>query len=310
VEVETRVPRLLAVELTSARFRGLASAAAWMLWVIVVTGATVRLTASGLGCRHWPGCQPGNPFPEKGYHSWVEFSNRMVASVTIVVTLVAWLGARLVAGLPRWVRLLALATFLGTLAQAPLGAVTVYTDLNPWLVLTHLLLSLAVLAAGVVVAVEAVRLDEGATGPYLPQPVRRLGLALAAACLVLVVSGTLVTAAGPHPGGTAVRRLGSFQPAVELHVRVTAVFGLAVLALLVYLVRNRSRWPGLVRAYLALLGLLVVQMAVGETQYRTELPWWLVLVHVSLAAAVWAAVVAVVTLFWRPVRAVAPARLD
>lgn len=310
MEVETRVPRLLAVEVTSARFRGLALAAASMLWVIVVTGATVRLTASGLGCEHWPGCQPGNPFPEKGYHSWVEFSNRLVATVTIGVTLLAWLGARLVPGLPRWVRLLSLATFLGTLAQAPLGAITVYADLNPWLVLTHLLLSLVVLSAGIVVAVEAVRLDEGPTRAYLPVWARRLGLVLAGACLALVVTGTLVTAAGPHPGGTAIRRLGSFQPAVEIHVRATAVFGLSALALFAFLVRNRARWPGLLRAYLVLLGLLVAQMIVGETQYRTHLPWWLVLVHVSLAAAVWGSVVAVVTLFWRPVRAVAPAQLD
>jgi heme a synthase len=310
VELETRVPRLLAVEVTSARFRALALGAAAMLWVIVASGATVRLTASGLGCRHWPGCQPGNPFPERGYHSWVEFSNRLVASVTIAFTLLSWLGARLVSGLPRWTRLLALATFLGTFAQAPLGAITVYTDLNPLLVLTHLLLSLAVLAAGVVVAVESIRLHEGPTRAYLPLPVRRLGLVLAAACLALVVTGTLVTAAGPHPGGVAVRRLGSFQPAVEVHVRATAVFGLAALALLGYLVRNRARWPGLLRAFLVVLALLVAQMAVGETQYRTELPWWLVLVHVSLAAAVWASVVAVATLFWRPVQAVAPAQLD
>jgi cytochrome c oxidase assembly protein subunit 15 len=310
VELETRVPRLLTVEVTPARFRALALAAASMLWVIVVSGATVRLTASGLGCEHWPGCQPGNPFPERGYHSWVEFSNRLVATVTIVVTLLSWLGARLVAGLPSWARWLALATFLGTLAQAPLGAITVYSDLNPWLVLTHLLLSVVVLAAGVVVAVEGIRLAEGPTRPYLPLAVRRLGLVLAAACFALLVSGTFVTAAGPHPGGVSIERLGSFRPAVEVHVRATAVFGLSTLALLAYLGRNRARWPGTFRAFCAVLALLLVQMAVGETQYRTHLPWWLVLAHVGLAAAVWAAVVAVVTLFWRPVRALAPAQLD
>jgi heme a synthase len=304
------VPRLLAVEVTPARFRALALASASMLWVIVVTGATVRLTASGLGCEHWPGCQPGRVLPEKGYHSWVEFSNRMVATVTILVTLAAALAAFRVRDLPRWARALAVATLAGTVAQAPLGATTVYTHLNPWLVLTHLLLSLLVLAAGIVVAVEAVRSDESPRRPYLPLPVRRLGLVFAGACFALVVTGTFVTAAGPHPGGVSVRRLGSFQPAVEIHVRATAVFGVAALALLVYLARNRHRWPGLLRAYLAVLALLAAQMAIGETQYRTHLPWWLVLVHVSLAAAVWASVVAVVTLFWRPIRAVAPARID
>jgi len=127
---------------------------------------------------------------------------------------------------------------------------------------------------------------------------------LVAACFALVVSGTFVTAAGPHPGSTAVRRLGSFQPAVEVHVRATAVFGVAFAALLVYLFTRRRRWPGIFRVALAVLGVLGAQMAVGEIQYRTHLPWWLVLVHVSLAAAVWASIVAFVTLLWRPVAAV------
>ena len=77
------------------------------LWLIVSTGAVVRLTSSGLGCEHWPGCQPGQPFPEKGYHSYIEFGNRMVASVTIVLTLALAVGAWFTRGLPRWARWLA-----------------------------------------------------------------------------------------------------------------------------------------------------------------------------------------------------------
>src|ERR1700716_1280464 len=76
------------LRLPHAWFRRLAIAAAGMLLVIVATGAPVRLTASGLGCEHWPGCQPGDPFPKKGYHSYVEFSNRVVAFFTILTTLV------------------------------------------------------------------------------------------------------------------------------------------------------------------------------------------------------------------------------
>ena len=108
---------------------------------------------------------------------------------------------------------------------------------------------------------------------------------------MLIVSGTLATAAGPHPGSTVVRRLWSFEPAVYWHVRATAVFGISFAALLVWLARNRS--PHL-RGALLVLGLLAVQMTVGEIQYRTHLPWWLVLVHVTLAATVWAAVTAFV----------------
>jgi len=102
-----------------------------------------------------------------------------------------------------------------------------------------------------------------------------------------------------------VRRLGSFQPAVYVHVRATAVFGVSLLLLLAYLWRRGRETRGLLYATLALLGLVLVQMAVGETQYRTQLPWWLVLVHVTVASTVWAATTAVVVSFFRPVAALA-----
>jgi cytochrome c oxidase assembly protein subunit 15 len=131
----------------------------------------------------------------------------------------------------------------------------------------------------------------------VPLWLRRVSLLVWVSAIVLVVSGTLATAAGPHPGSTVVRRLWSFEPAVYWHVRATAVFGLSFLAVLVWLVRERSAH---LRGALVVLTLLVVQMIVGETQYRTHLPWWLVLVHVTLAATVWAAVTAFVVRLWRP----------
>jgi heme A synthase len=96
-----------------------------------------------------------------------------------------------------------------------------------------------------------------------------------------------------------VRRLWSFQPAVYWHVRATAVFGITFALLLIWLVRTHSRH---LRGALVVLGLLAAQMTVGETQYRTHLPWWLVLIHVTLAASVWASVAALVYALWRPFR--------
>jgi cytochrome c oxidase assembly protein subunit 15 len=300
------VARARRIEVTPATFRRLALLSAFALWLIIGSGATVRLTASGLGCHHWPGCTAGNPLPEKDYHSFIEFGNRIVSAATIFATLLAWLGARMTSGLPKRVKRLALATFVGTLAQAPLGAITVYSGLNPLLVMTHFLLALVVLAAGVVVFIEALALQQGVTNERLPQPVRRGSVLLALALLALVVSGTVATAAGPHPGSADVRRLWHLHAAVYVHVRATAVFGLLFLAGLVYLIRNRARWPLYLEGAVALLFLLVLQMGIGELQYRTHLPWWLVLVHVSLAAAVWAATVALVTLVHRPLRPFRP----
>jgi len=288
----TSLPRPRSLAISARTFRRLALANALMLIVVVATGTTVRLTGSGLGCEHWPGCQPGDPLPTQGFHSVIEFSNRIIAGITIIVTLATFLASLLTAT-PAWVRWLAAATFLGTAAQAPLGAITVYYDLNPWLVGTHFLLSLLVLTLAVLVAIEAY----GLRGELVPGRIRQLGLVAAASGGALVVTGMLATAAGPHSGSVAVPRIGSFQPAIWLHVRATAVFAISFALLAVWVVVKRSRH---LPAALIVLGLLAVQMAVGEIQYRTKLPWWLVLVHVTLSAAVWAAMTAFVALLWRP----------
>jgi cytochrome c oxidase assembly protein subunit 15 len=294
------LPRRRAFELSPERFRSIAAwAVAWLV-LIVATGATVRLTGSGLGCEHWPGCQPNVFFPERGYHSDVEFSNRVVASLTVFTTLVLALASLRTRALPRSVKVLAWFVFVGTLAQAPLGAITVHYHLNPWLVISHLLVSLVVLGLGVFVLLEATRHARGG-GPALPALARTCGVVLLASVTALVVTGTLATAAGPHPGSTAVRRIGSFQPSVDVHVRATAAFGIVFLVLAAWAWRQRVRYPWLLRGCAGLLALLGVQMAIGETQYRTGLPWWLVLVHVTVAACVFAWTVGLVARLWRPV---------
>jgi cytochrome c oxidase assembly protein subunit 15 len=279
--------RLRAAQFSAQALRRLTLLNAVMLVLIVATGATVRLTGSGLGCEHWPGCAPHH-FEPKSFHSYIEFSNRVFAFFTILVTLFTW-------ALARGHRRLAFIIFFGTLLQAPLGALTVHFGLNPWLVLSHFLLSVIVLTLGVVLALEV----RGRERTSLPVWVPRLGVLVGLAGAVLLISGTLATAAGPHPGSVVVRRLWSFQPAIYWHVRATAVFGIAFAILLVWLVRNRAPQ---VRAALVVLGLLFVQMVIGETQYRTHLPWWLVLVHVTMAVTVWAALTAFVFSLWRPRR--------
>jgi cytochrome c oxidase assembly protein subunit 15 len=294
--METSLPRLRGLAVSPRTFRRIATANVVMLIVVVATGATVRLTASGLGCEHWPGCQPGAPLPEKGFHSYIEFSNRLVAGLTVLTTLVTLVAALLTRGLRRWARWIAAATFLGTFGQAPLGAVTVYYDLNPYLVLSHFLLSLVVITFAVVLLLEAWNVR----GERVASAVRGVALLVGVAACAMVVSGTLATAGGPHPGSNEdVRRLDTFGTAVYWHVRATAVFGIALALLLVWLARRRSAY---LRFGLPVVGVLAVQMAVGEIQYRTELPWWLVLVHVTLAATLWAAIAAFVAALWRPSR--------
>jgi cytochrome c oxidase assembly protein subunit 15 len=300
--VETgRLAQLRTLALAPRTFLKLAVVSGAALYVIVITGSLVRLTGSGLGCESWPGCEEGSFFPASDVHGTIEFGNRAVGIVPIGLSLLTWLGARRTAGLPGWTLRLAAAVALGTLGQAPLGLVTITSGLHPLLVMSHFLLALVVLGGAVVVAVEAWGLAAGRADLTVPKELRRLGLVVAAACLALVVSGAFTTAAGPHPGDSSeVERLGTLDDMLWLHVRVTALFGCAFLLTLGYLAARRDRRPRLFHAALGLLGLVLVQMSVGELQYRLELPWGIVAVHVALAAAVWAATVALVTVFWRP----------
>jgi cytochrome c oxidase assembly protein subunit 15 len=292
---------------TPVRYARLTAASALSLYVIVLTGAAVRLTGSGLACESWPGCQEGAFFPAVGEHSTIEFGNRVFALFPIVLSLIAWVAARRTPGVGRWVVWTAALVFLGTIAQAPLGLLTIRLDLHPLMVATHFLLALIVLAGAMVVAVEALGNAHGRVESPAPMWLKLAGLVLAGACGVLVVTGTLSTAAGPHPGDSAeIERFWNLLDAVYVHVRATAAFGISFLLLLSWLARNRARAGVLVPGAVALLVLLLVQMTVGELQYRNQLPWWLVLIHVGLAAAVWAWTVGLVTALWRTPRTLRP----
>ena len=198
--VTNAAARIRSFEISPSVFRTLAITAATGLWLIVVTGATVRLTGSGLGCESWPGCEAGRPFPENGNHSFIEFGNRLVGGLVIVATLVTALAAFRVHALPRWARWTAVGVFAGTLLQAPLGYLTVRFDLNPYLVMTHFLLSAVVLGAAVVLVVGALGTERGTVPSPVPKELRLAAIVAAAGCLILLVTGTVATAAGPHPG--------------------------------------------------------------------------------------------------------------
>jgi cytochrome c oxidase assembly protein subunit 15 len=288
--------------LSPVGFLRLALASCVALFLVVTSGAFVRLTGSGLGCENWPRCGD-KPYPEQGFHAFVEFGNRLVALVGLVLTLVTWLGARRVQNLPRGARLAALGAFLVTVAQIPMGAITIAVDLHPLAVMTHFLLAMVVLALAVVVAIEAWRLVAGGAAPVGPRWLRQLvALGGIPACAALVVTGAVATASGPHPGADEdVKRLGlEIADTVYVHVRVAAAFGLGVLFVGWFLWRLRGRSPELFLLWGALLAVLVAQAIVGEVQYRNALPWGLVLVHVFLAAAIWALSVALAYALWRP----------
>ena len=293
-EARTQPSRALAVRLPRVSPRAFVVFVATALAALVavtVTGATVRLTGSGLGCDNWPRCGD-SVFPEKSFHPLVEFSNRGVGFVVGIVTLAAAVAAFRVDGLPRRLLWGAVALPFVVLLQGVLGGIAVLTDLNAWVVMGHFLLSLLAVALGVLVVLGARFFAAGRPARACPRPLAWLAVAGVPVLLALVVTGTFVTAAGPHAGGRDIPRVGNLEDALYVHVRATAVFGIGFLLLVGVLVRlRRSLRPELILA-VGLLALLVGQMAVGEVQWRDQLPWWLVLLHVSLATVVFGSMTA------------------
>jgi cytochrome c oxidase assembly protein subunit 15 len=255
--------------------------------VIVVTGGAVRLTGSGLGCPTWPRCSRGSfvVHGALGVHGLVEFSNRMLTFVLAALVVATWVAVMRTRPRRRSLRRLATVVLLGVPAQALLGGLTVLSDLNPWVVALHLLLSLAIIAVAVTL-VRRVDEDDLPPRPTVPQPVVVLTRVLFGVVWAVLYVGTVVTGSGPHAGDQSSPRTGLNPGAVaQLHADlVFLLVGLTVGALVAFrAVQAPARAQ---RAVRWLLGIELGQGVVGFTQYFTGLPVALVAVHVLGAALV------------------------
>lgn len=252
--------------------------------VIVVTGGAVRLTGSGLGCPTWPKCSGTSLTPTRAhsFHGVIEFTNRQltfVLGVIAVVTLLAAFRQR------RQLRLAGLA-FLGIPAQAVMGGITVLTDLNPWTVAAHFLLSMSIIA---VTTLLWWRLRSGAVVSGFAPAVLLARLIVLAAVVVLAL-GTVVTGTGPHAGDKGARHRIGLDPSgvAQLHAdSVMVLIGLTVG--LIVLLRVTAASAAAVRAGWWLFGIEMSQSVVGYVQYFTHLPAGLVAVHMLGACLVWIA---------------------
>jgi heme a synthase len=257
--------------------------------LIVVTGGVVRLTGSGLGCPTWPRCTGGSFVPHRamGVHSAIEFSNRLltfaVAAVAVATFVLAWRYRRSA------VLRLALLLALGVPAQAVIGGVAVLTDLNPWVVSLHLLVSLAMVGLAVAL-VRRVGEGDGPPRPLVPVGVVRLTRAVFAVAWAVLYVGTVVTGSGPHAGDAHAPRNG-LDPRALSQLHADLVFLLLGLSVAVVLVVHASGAPALARrAATALLLVELAQGLVGFVQYATGLPVVLVAFHLLGATLVSAAV--------------------
>lgn len=267
---------------------------------IAVTGAIVRVTASGLGCPTWPQCFPGSftPVPVAEVpvvHQAVEFGNRMVTFL-VVLTAAAAVLAVTRARRRREVLVYAWLMPASTVVQAVIGGITVLTGLLWWTVAVHLLASMAMVWLSVLLFVKIGEPDDGVPVRRAPRALRQLTLLSAVALAAVLVTGTLVTGAGPHAGDKSVdRTIPRLQVEITTLVHTHSALMVAYLSLLIGLgfglLAVRAPRPVLVRLGV-LVVLVVAQGLVGTVQFFTGVPAALVAVHVAGAAACTAATAA------------------
>jgi heme a synthase len=267
---------------------------------IAVTGAIVRVTASGLGCPTWPQCFPGSftPVPHaevSGIHQAVEFGNRMI---TFLVVLTAALAVLAVTRARRRREVLVYAWLMpaSTVLQAVIGGITVLTGLLWWTVAIHLLVSMAMVWLAVLLYVKIGEPDDGLLTVRVPKPLRQLTILTAMVLAAVLVAGTLVTAAGPHAGDKSIQ-----APVPRLQIEIVTLVHLHATLLMVYLalllglgfaLRRVRADRRVIRRLVVLLMLVAVQALIGRIQYAIGVPVALVAIHVAGAAACTAATAA------------------
>jgi len=287
--------------ITSARgFRWLALVSLALLWAIFPSGALVRLTGSGLGCSDWPLCEAGDIVPASNQHAWIEFTNRMFSGIIILVVIATAVIAFAAVGRTRAGKIGAVVAALCTVGQVPLGAVTVVFDLHPLLVASHFALSLVALAGGAVAYLQAADAVHAVRRAF-SRGAAWLAVLWAAALSTVLVTGVLVTSAGPHSGDPdVIKRFGTLDHAAYVHVR--AVVALLIVAIIVgWFVWRRRDDRGLVVPALWFIPFFIAQVVIGEVQWRNQLPWEVVLAHVTIAGAVWGIGVSIAWRLARPI---------
>lgn len=273
-------------------FSRVAALALAMLCVIVLTGALVRLTGSGLGCTDWPRCNDQKFVDVSSGHAAIEQLNRLFTGLVSASVVAAVLTAHLRRPRRRDLVVLAWALVAGVLAQVVIGGIVVLTGLNPWANMAHFLVSMVLV--GTAFALDRLSRVENVSSLVrrVPAGIERLRWVLAAAASVAVVTGTVVTATGPHAGDENAVRFGFALESVARVHGASVVLTVAVIVACMWRVRSDKSVVGRsAREALTMLAFVaVLQGAVGYTQYLTGVPVVLVAVHIAGATAFWLSV--------------------
>jgi cytochrome c oxidase assembly protein subunit 15 len=282
---DVRLPRL-----SPRAYRRVTLFALLALCFIIVTGAGVRLTGSGLGCSDWPTCEQGQFVAElEDPHAMIEFVNRLITGLVSVAVILAVLGSLVRVPRRRDLTVLSLGLVAGVVAQAILGAFVVFLHLDPLSVIGHFLLSTLLVWNAVVLYERAGRPATPGVAT-VPSSVVWLGRALVATTLAVTVAGTVVTATGPHGGDETAERL-SFDITDVARVHALLVWALLALTVIALGLAHRAgASTAIVRRGRLLIAVVVAQGAIGYAQYFAGVPVLLVGLHVAGSVLVWVSV--------------------
>jgi cytochrome c oxidase assembly protein subunit 15 len=252
----------------------------------IVTGAAVRLSDSGLGCPDWPTCSQHHLTPALRLHPLVEFGNRVVVAVLVVACIVTAVASFLRRPARRDLRWLSTGLVLGVIGEAVIGAFVVYSKLNPYVVMTHFMVGMSLLAVAVVLVLKADYRPGPATTAVSPAA-RWLTRVLIGMTVVVLAAGAATTGTGPHAGGKGAKRIPlGLEDMTRIHAEIVLTTGAVLLALLWMLWRSDA--PARIQdSGRILLAVVVVQGIIGYTQFFTHLPAVLVGIHVFGATMVW-----------------------
>jgi len=276
------------MKISPETYRRVTIAACLMVAVIIVTGAAVRLTGSGLGCSSWPNCSPGQLTPRDAtsYHAMIEFVNRTFTGAVSIAVMAAVLGSFFRSPRRRDLIWLSLGLVAGVIAQIILGGITVLTDLHPVAVMSHFLLSMLLLADAVILVERAGYPDDRRS--YKPELKweQRLPLLQFIFVSVVVVAGTVTTNSGPHAGDRSARRFNIvLTDIVRIH-SIAAIILLITLAYILFLSSRTGVIPRRRKDLTLLFSAVVIQMAIGYVQYFTGVPALIVSLHIVGAVLV------------------------
>lgn len=271
--------------ISAERYRLVTMVALAMLSMIIVTGAGVRLTESGLGCEDWPNCSEGELIQFGSPNQSIEQLNRLITGLVSVSVIAAVLGSLRRRPYRRDLVWWSASLVAGVIAQIVLGGITVLVDLHPAAVAAHFVLSQVLVACSVTLLWRAGQ-EEGPRRVRVDRTDLILSRCALAGVTVLMFTGPVVTGSGPHAGDARAERFGFFIPdVVRVHSINMWIFLAVVVVLLARLARNGAP-ADIQRRGRRLLAMIVVQGAIGYTQYELGIPEWLVVLHIAGATAI------------------------